>query len=244
MDFKQITEEYYSLWLGEENILCGLDKPVSFIYSPERDSVQPGFSQPFHLYILVSANGTIVSFGDYAADKMENLKQVFPLDINEIERAVYGIYQRKVFHNIKFFWNGEDKSQDKARALDKNDYGPYLSFFKKMNPSCGDTGWVREYFEEMAAIGTCCGVFENDMLVSCTDAPLMPYMPERVQEIGLNTLPDYRGRGYAALAGRLCASNIAESGRCPLYSCSAGNAASISTAGKIGFTKFADVYTI
>lgn len=23
MDFKQVTEEYYSLWLGEENILCG-----------------------------------------------------------------------------------------------------------------------------------------------------------------------------------------------------------------------------
>ena len=38
----------------------------------------------------------------------------------------------------------------------------------------------------------CWGLFVEDRLVSCTDAPGMPYMQEDVQEIGVNTLGPYR----------------------------------------------------
>ena len=81
-------------------------------------------------------------------------------------------------------------------------------------------------------------------MVSCTDAPDMPYMEDKVQEIGINTLPQSRRKGYAADACKLCAEMIIQSGKCPIWSCDAGNTASTFLASKIGFDKLADILTL
>ena len=74
-------------------------------------------------------------------------------------------------------YTGTD-AQSGAAALSADDYAAYLGFVKQCSPECKNTGWLREYFDEMAACGLCVGVFGRGKLVSCTDAPEMPYFPE------------------------------------------------------------------
>lgn len=68
----------------------------------------------------------------------------------------------------------------------------------------------------------------------------MPYLPDFIQEIGINTLPDYRGPRYTQLAATACLQSILSSKKCPIWSCEPSRRLTSS----IGFKKLADVLTI
>jgi predicted GNAT family acetyltransferase len=72
----------------------------------------------------------------------------------------------------------------------------------------------------------------------------MPYMEDKVHEIGINTLPEYRGKGYAKAATFACIKACIEKGKCPIWSCGINNVASEKLAYSVGFRKLADVLTI
>lgn len=90
----------------------------------------------------------------------------------------------------------------------------------------------------------CVGVFADGGLVSCTDAPGMPYMAGEVQEIGINTLQEYRGRGYASVACSKCIQEILDHHKTPTWSTTISNTASRKLAEKIGFAEFAEAIYI
>lgn len=96
----------------------------------------------------------------------------------------------------------------------------------------------------MAQNHICIGVYADAMLVSCTDAPDMPYMGAQVQEIGINTLREYRGKGYAAMACGSCIRELTCRHKTPLWSTEAGNQASRRLAEKPGFNEFAEVVSV
>ncbi len=246
MDFRHITLRYYSRWLGCENILLSDAAGISFIRSAERDKVQAGYSSPLDIYAWVAHDRLVISYGEKAAPAIALLQSKIAdcFTVDAISLAMAEVYGKTLSHHIKFVWQGAAVQNLMARALAVDDYEAYLAFFQKANPDCTDTDWVRVYFAEMAAARLCCGVFDGGALVSCTDAPLMPYMQNEVQEIGIHTLPDCRGKGYAAQAAMLCTENIIRSGKCPQWSCMAKNIASSRLAQKLGFTKLADVLTL
>ncbi len=243
MDFKNITMQYYSHWLGYDNILLNVDSGITFIKSEERNKVQDGYSNQFDIYAWIENNKLIVSYGEKVAPKIPLLQNKIAdcFSVDTVSQAISEIYGHPPSHSIKFVYTGMATQNQMARSLVEGDYEKYLEFFQKANPGCSDTDWVKEYFEEMTDSHICCGVFIDDCLVSCTDAPLMPYMDNKVQEIGINTISDFRGKGYAAQAAIVCAENIIKSGKCPQWSCSADNIASFRLAEKIGFTKLSDV---
>ncbi len=96
----------------------------------------------------------------------------------------------------------------------------------------------------MAEKRLCCGFFLDNTLVSCTDAPDVPYMNDTVVEIGVNTLPDFYGKGFATECCKKCISNILKNSLCPIWSASSDNIASQALAEKVGFEKTADVITL
>ncbi len=246
MDFKNITLQYYSHWLGSENILLNKTAGVSFIKSEERNKVQDGYSNRFDILAWVENDRLIVSYGEKATPKISLLQNIISesFSVETVSQAISEIYGHTPSHNIKFVLNKTATPNKTARPLAIEDFDKYLAFFKKVNPGCSSTDWVQEYFEEMVASNICCGVFVGDCLVSCTDAPLMPYMENKVQEIGINTLPDFRGKGYALGSAVACAENIIKSGKCPQWSCSADNIASSRLAQKVGFAKLSDVLAL
>ncbi len=246
MNFKNITLQYYSHWIGCENILTNKNQRILFVESEERNKTQEGYSNQFDIYAWIEKDRLIVSYGEKAAPKISLFQNKITNDfsVDSVSQAISDVYGYSPSHNIKFVYNGMTMKNEMARSLVKDDYDKYLAFFKKSNPNCFNTEWVKEYFEEMTDSHICCGVFIDDKLVSCTDAPLMPYMENEVQEIGINTLWDFRGKGYAIHSSGLCAENIIKSGKCPQWSCSADNTASFRLAEKIGFTKLSDVLTL
>lgn len=159
-----------------------------------------------------------------------------------MENKVIVSYADKAKSKIEDFKNCIN--DNKSKVLGKDDYNKYEDFLKKCNPKCSNIDWLQEYFEEMICENMCVGVFEDSLLVSCTDAPGMPYMLDEVQEIGINTLSDYRGKGYATIACQSCVNEIIKNGKVPQWSTTIANLASQKLAEKVGFVKLADVITI
>ncbi len=69
-------------------------------------------------------------------------------------------------------------------------------------------------------------------------------MPDEVQEIGINTLSDYRGKGYATVLCQSCANEIIKNGKVPQWSTAIDNVVSQKLAERVGFVKLADVITV
>lgn len=136
-----------------------------------------------------------------------------------------------------------DVDTSQVRQLNLQDYPAYLEFFQTQYPDSEAETWLEAYFRKMVEQGSVFGIFADGKLVSATDTPDMPYMKDALVEIGINTLPEYRNRGYAtAVVVALIRKLIAE-GKVPIVSCTASNLISQRLAEKIGFRKLADVIT-
>lgn len=246
MEFLQITKSYYSKWLGLQKNLADL-WGVHWIYCPERNLVQQGYSAPFALYAWKQDHKFIISYGDQAKDRMELLQEQVGhlISAKDFKNAAESVLSCKCEHHVKFVLQTVPllHENDKVKTLTPEDFDAYRRFFQKGRPECRDTGWLEAYFKDMTAAKTCVGYFEGEELASCTDAPDMPYMPNKAQEIGVFTLPEYRGRGYGTKVCAQCVHNILESRRCPQWSADSENIPSHKLAYKIGFVKLADVVT-
>lgn len=78
MDIKKQWMEaacaYYSKWLGKEDILNRVFEGTEYVYSKERNQVQPGYGNRFDIYVLCREGSKVVSYGDRAAEQMDAVK--------------------------------------------------------------------------------------------------------------------------------------------------------------------------
>lgn len=247
-NLKQISDTtlaYYSLWIGQENILLQNKKGIEFLYSEERNKTQQGYGVPFDIYIFKSPERTVISYGSnakqYISTFADNLDENMTID--EIGNIAERIFHVKPVRNIKYVYSRQINLNTSAVTLTASDFHKYKEFFEKCHHvTAGD--WLYDYFIGMAEKRLCCGFFLDNTLVSCTDAPDVPYMNDTVVEIGVNTLPDFYGKGFATECCKKCISNILENDLCPIWSTSSDNLASQALAEKIGFEKVADVITL
>lgn len=247
-NLKQISDTtlaYYSLWIGQENILLQNKKGIEFLYSEERNKTQQGYGVPFDIYIFKSPERTVISYGSnakqYISTFVDNLDENMTID--EIGNIAERIFHVKPVRNIKYVYSRQINLNTSAVTLTASDFHKYKEFFEKCHHvTAGD--WLYDYFIGMAEKRLCCGFYLDNTLVSCTDAPDMPYMNDKIAEIGVNTLPDFYGKGFATECCKKCISNILENDLCPIWSTSSDNLASQALAEKIGFEKVADVITL
>lgn len=247
-NLKQISDTtlaYYSLWIGQENILLQNKKGIEFLYSEERNKTQQGYGVPFDIYIFKSPERTVISYGSnakqYISTFADNLDENMTID--EIGNIAERIFHVKPVRNIKYVYSRQINLNTSAVTLTASDFHKYKEFFEKCHHvTAGD--WLYDYFIGMAEKRLCCGFYLDNTLVSCTDTPDMPYMNDKIAEIGVNTLPDFYGKGFATECCKKCISNILENDLCPIWSTSSDNLASQALAEKIGFEKVADVITL
>lgn len=247
-NLKQISDTtlaYYSLWIGQENILLQNKKGIEFLYSEERNKTQQGYGVPFDIYIFKSPERTVISYGSnakqYISTFADNLDENMTID--EIGNIAERIFHVKPVRNIKYVYSRQINLNTSAVTLTASDFHKYKEFFEKCHHvTAGD--WLYDYFIAMAEKRFCCGFFLDNTLVSCTDAPDVPYMDDTVVEIGVNTLPDFYGKGFATECCKKCISNILKNNLCPIWSTSSDNLASQALTEKIGFEKVADVITL
>jgi len=246
MDFHEKTLKYYSMWLGEDHIL-GKEAPGVYpVYSAERNQVQYGYGDRFDLYVMVKDRRIFASYGDRLKDVVGELTKRLETcqNADDASAALEDMLHAKPSRHVKYVFSGSAPADTQARPLAREEYPLYRDFFMKCNPGLKNIDWLQEYFEEMAEERVCCGYLVNGEVVSCTDAPGMPYMADAVQEIGVNTLKEYRDCGYAAQACAACIREIVKNGKCPVWSTGKENAASRRLAEKVGFAEFAEVLTV
>ncbi len=243
MDYLQITNSYYSEWVGKENILNTDFRGIQFVYTKERNRPLPGYSKAFDLYVFCQSDRIVFSYGDILSGRVEILKNKISTVITagELKKILAQILEKPMNHSYKYVFSGLSETNFVSELLSEARYEDYLKFFKKNNPGCRDTGWVYEYFMDMVGRKLCFGYFSNGELVSCCDTPNVPYMPDKIVEIGINTLMEHRGKGYATDVCIACINRILADHKCPLWSTDFDNAASQQLAHKAGFTKLADV---
>ncbi|MGL6173959.1 MAG: GNAT family N-acetyltransferase [Cellulosilyticaceae bacterium] len=246
MNYQEITTRYYSKWIGEENAFAMDNTNIKFIYSPERNKIQYGYGQRSDLYVFFYSNKVIFSYGDKLIAQIEEIKKHIhsAISLDAIKNTLSQLFSIPIQHNVKYCFNKLPEKQLHATLLTDADYTQYYQFFTANNPNCKNTSWLNEYFTQMVRSHMCSGLFMDNILVSCSDVPGMPYMQDEVQEIGINTLEGYKGNGYATDVCILCASEIIKNGKCPQWSTLADNIASQKLAERVGFIRFADVLTI
>lgn len=245
IDFNATTLSYYEAWIGKEGCLSDNDY-IQFVYSDERNKRQTGYSSCSDLYIWIQPDKFIISYGDAAKGKIQNLKERFSgePDISTAKQIISEIYGCNVNHNIKYvLLNPSQSLKPEAKTLKKDDYDDYEAFFLRCFPD-NNVDWLKEYFNDMVHNNYCVGMYVDGIIVSCTDAPSMPYMANRVQEIGINTICEYRGKGYAAAVCEKAIYNILVNGKVPQWLTTVVNIASQKLAERISFVKLADVLTI
>ena len=241
--YYEITAKFYSEWVGTDVMS---HKGINFIYSEQRNTVQNGYSMLFDLYIFYQKDSVIISYGKKALEQIDRLKSRITVKstLDTVKLSLEEVFNKQVCHNVKYYFNVLPQKRTQARVLNDEDYMYYLDFFSKNNPNCSNMDWLETYFKDMVKKELCCGVFEDDMLVCCSDSPNVPYLADTVCEIGVNTIEDYRRKGYATDVCITSASHIINNGKCPIWSAPSYNEASQRLAEKCGFIKFADVVTI
>jgi hypothetical protein len=243
LDFDKITNKYYARWLGKDEII--FNNKANLIFNSERDNTPRGYSNPIPVFILIRNDTVNISYGNRAKDIIQKIKNDLNNNkVEDIKRILETNFSLRVNHNIKYIYKNEMKADSNAIVLTENHIELFVNFFKENNPNCEDYSWVGEYFLELVNKRYCHGVIVNGILVSTTDAPHMPFMNDFVQEIGINTLEEYRGKSFARIACISMIKELISKNICPMWSTGIGNIVSDKLAHRVGFERYADVLTI
>ena len=139
MNFAEITREYYSLWLGESDLLSRLGAGVHFVPSSERNHAQYGYSVPFQLYAFCQPNRVILSYGDALAEHIDWLKEQ-PLDgAANVKAAIQAHFSGRIGHSRNYVMSSLPSIKTRSRALTSDDLSHFCSFNGK---SCITEDWL------------------------------------------------------------------------------------------------------
>ena len=236
------VKQYYSAWLDIDD--ADFDR-VGFklIISKKRDERQEGYGANFIVYCLKTRTGVNLSISSSLAD------QAKALDIPQSEDI--SCILEKCFHRpvcarsiLYYQYPGVLPERNGAVQLTDENYSDYECFFRSMNPGLTTEGWLKDYYNHLCSSGQCFGFYADGILVSATDAPFIPYMPQCIAEPGINTLPKFRRKGYAKIVCEAFIRHQISLEKTVIWTCRQSNAASFGLACSLGFQKFADLYTL
>ena len=240
------TRRYFAEWVDTDPSVFS-EQAVLPVCSPKRDVRQVGYSRPFHLYCVVIGDTVVISFSKRLEDRISRIVEAFRshTELRQVMDTLNSILPVNIGHGFKFAYNALPRDLDTSQAiqLKRDDFQHYKRFFETQHPGLSTEG-LKEYFVSVVDRHYSCGVFQDNRLVSATDAPDIPYMSDLIVEPGINTLQGYRRCGYGRIAAGAMVEYLLKNGKVPIWSCGAGNQASSRLAESIGYVKFADVLSL
>lgn len=247
MNYLIDTQKYYANWLSVNPDLLNQDG-IFCSYSPERDCIQEGYSKPFDLYGYFSQHTAIISCGRKLEKEIDWIQESFQIsnDLIEFKKAVEEKLGTYLHHDYKYYFSELPSGIDtaKAKQLTEENFPDYLDFFKSQYPESKAETWLASYFKEIASKGYVFGLYIDEKLVSASDSPSMPYMKEQAVEIGINTLPEHRNKGYAKTVLGAMLKFLSSNQKVPIISCASSNTASQKLIQTLGNIKLADVLSL
>lgn len=242
----QRTKEYYAAWL---DLGVGVmdRRGVVLAETEKRKTCPRGYPRNLELFAVATAEDLLISFshdldGDvHIHDNFEavaDVKAGISL-LNDLFKE--RLCQRRTYYFVES--PGNIDTGDVVR-LTREAYPDYLSFFVRQNPNASPEGWLEDYFVGLVDDRRCYGIYRDHALVCATGAPDMPFMSGAVTELGVDTLAEFRGKGYARAVCTRYIDDALSRGEAPLWTCWHGNKASANLAEQLGFRWFAELYTV
>ena len=102
--------------------------------------------------------------------------------------------------------------------------------------------WMEKDYQERTEMKILYGILEDNKIVSVTDSEMIPNKPEKMIHIGIDTLQQYRRKGYASLACAAFIENHLRRGLMPVWECGINNTASRNLAEKLGFRHLGNTF--
>ena len=246
MNNYEYTKLYYSFWL-DTDISTFNNQGITLIKSENRKIRQEGHPVNSDVYSIALCDKLFISYNpdlDRTKNFCDELADIHcPADAL---LKLHSMFPDRVHHRKVFYFSAlpSDIDFQDAVMLTEEDYGYYRDFFIAQNPDLSPDGWMEDYFRYLTGNKLCFGVFKDGKLVSVTDSPFIPYIPEIIREPGINTLEEYRGRGYARAACAAFIKCAIDKGKVPIWTCRHDNTASIKLAESLGYLKFAESYFV
>jgi GNAT superfamily N-acetyltransferase len=246
IDCLQRTKEYYAAWL--DIAVDVVDRTGVVLAETEKRKICPrGYPRNFELFSVATAEALLVSFShdlDREAHVHDNFDAI--TDVTAGIDLLKNLFEERLCWRRTYYFveSPGDIDTGGVVCLTQEAYPDYLSFFLKQNPDASPEGWLEDYFVGLVDDRRCYGIYRDHALVCATGAPDMPFMSGAVTELGVDTLAEFRGKGYARAVCTRYIDDALSRDEAPLWTCWHGNKASVQLAEQLGFTWFADLYTI
>lgn len=245
-NYLELTKQYYSEWLD-----IGINqmdkKGIVLIRTDKRKICPKGHSSNLEVYAVANNSSLFISFSsdiDNEVHISNNISNMITVDAGIAKlKALFG---EKLQHRKAHYFTGlrDDIDTSEVVCMKNENYPEYLAFFMKQHPNASPEGWLEEYFKEISEEKRCYGIYKDNTLVSVTDAPDIPFMEGIITEPGVNTLAEYRDKGYAKAVCAKYLENAISRNEVPIWTCWYNNIASCKLAEKLGYEWFGDLYSI
>jgi hypothetical protein len=160
------------------------------------------------------------------------------------EYALTDSYHR--FYGIETL--NEQIDHSSAIKLDYNHYLQYCVFRHGTRPAIyewlGSEPEITQDFRDMVDRNIHFCKIVDDKIVSMTESEGIPNEPDGIINLGINTINEYRRKGYAASTCAAFIKHNEHQGLVPVWQCDFGNTASQLLADRLGFSYIGNVYSI
>lgn len=246
VNFLELTKKYYSQWLDID--IDQMDKKgIVLIRTDKRKRCPKGYPKNLEVYAIANNSSLFISFSP-DIDEEVNISKIFS-KLTSVDAGVAKLkelFGERLYHRKTYYFSKlpDDIDTSEVICMKKENYADYLSFFMKQHPNASPEGWLEKYFTKISEGKRCYGIYKDNILVSVTDAPDIPFMEGIITEPGVNTLAEYRGKGYAKAVCAKYLENAISRNEVPIWTCLHNNIASCKLAEKLGYKWFADLYTV
>jgi hypothetical protein len=245
-NYFQLTRQYYSNWL-DIGINEMVKEGIVLIESKKRKICPKGHSRNLELYAVAKDSSLFISFSPDIDNKVkirDNFSKIITVDagITKLKELFNGKLHHRKAHYFTELPDGIDTSE--VVCLKEKSYPDYLKFFTKQNPNASNDGWLEEYFSNICNDKRCYGIYKDNNLICVTGAPDIPFMEGIITEPGIDTLLEYRCKGYAQAVCAEYLKNSISRNEVPIWTCWHNNDASYKLAEKLGYRWFCDLYTV
>ena len=240
------TLKYYAEWL---DISVGRfdERGIVLIETEKRRICPTGHSKNLELYCAAFSDSLFISFSP-ELNKTIRFEKIFNQNTGVAEGVVKlnSLFSNKLIHRRAHYYTVIPKNINLSKAvkLQKEQYDDYYAFFMDQHPNSSPDEWLNEYYVYLVENSRCYGIYENGVLASVTGAPDVPYMQEIITEPGIETLPQYKNKGYASAVCIKYLQHALNKNEVPIWTCLNNNAASCKLAEKIGYKHLCDLFTV
>lgn len=246
INYFQLTRQYYSNWL-DISVDEMSKEGIILIESNKRKVCPKGHPKNFELYAIANNSSLFISFSSDIENSVQISQKLSKVTtVNDGIAKLNEVFMDKLHHRkIHYFTElVEDIDTSDVICLKKENYPDYLKFFNKQNPNASPEEWLEEYFVDISDNKRCYGIYKDNSLVCVTGAPDIPFMEGIITEPGVDTLEEYRRKGYAQAVCTEYIKHAISRNEVPIWSCWYNNFASYNLAEKLGYKQFGDLFTL